>query len=86
MMALAARLANIGHRQPQCEWALQVHASNSQTMLWEIRFDSFESLETYVVDYKERGCRDRLVMRLPPNASEAKLARLFWLGVHFLFE
>jgi hypothetical protein len=86
MMALAARFANIGRRQPQCEWALQVHASDSQTMLWEIRFDSFECLETYIIDYKQRGCRDRLVMHLPSNASEAKLGRLFWLGVHFLFE
>jgi hypothetical protein len=87
MMALAARLANIGRRPVQCaEWALEVHASGSQTMFWELRFDSFKSLETYILDSKERGCRDRLVMHLPSNASEAELGRLFWLGVHFLFE
>jgi hypothetical protein len=88
MRALATRLANIvGRPQFQCEeWALQVHSSETQTMLCEIRFASFESLEEYIVEHKEQGCRDRLIMRLPSNASDAKLGRLFWLGVHFLFE
>ncbi|MGB7125994.1 MAG: hypothetical protein WBD42_04100 [Methylovirgula sp.] len=94
-MALATRLKDIvGRREAECAWTLQVHASdsrtpqiaNAQTLLCEVRFDSFESLEGYILEHKERGRRDKLVMRLPSNAADGQLSRLFWQGVQFLFE
>lgn len=90
MMALAARVRSIVRRQQpgegQNEWTLELYTSDNRTPLCAIRFDNFKSLESYIVERKERGSREKLVMRFPPNASEAELQRLFWQGVHFLFE
>lgn len=97
MLALATRLKDfVGLPEAECVWTLQVHAADAQTLhiygskpqapLCEIRFGSFESLEQYVLEHKARGCRDKLVMRLPANAADGQLNRLFWQGVHFVFE
>lgn len=97
MLALAARLKDlVGRQEAECMWTLQVHpadaqtlqiyCSNPQTTRCEIRFANFESLEQYILEHKARGCCDKLVMRLPANAADGQLNRLFWHGVHFVFE
>jgi hypothetical protein len=97
MAALATRLKDIvGRREAEYAWTLQVYASDAQPLqiqcsdpqvrLCEIRCPSFESLEEYVLEHKARRNPEQLVMRLPSNAPDGQLARLFWHGVHFLFE
>jgi hypothetical protein len=86
MNALAARVLGIGRSQRQNDWTLELYAPDNRTSLCSIRFDSFKSLESFIVEGKERGNREKMVMQLPPDASETELQRLFRLGVHFQFE
>ncbi|MGB7091972.1 MAG: hypothetical protein WBD60_06245, partial [Methylovirgula sp.] len=82
MSAFAARVWSIGRRQPQNGWTLELFSSDNRNSLCAIRFDNFESLKSYIVEAKERGSREKLIMDFPSCASESELQRLFWLGVH----